>query len=84
MRKTYKVESGTIILGKNNKKKIIIDVVDIDNKLENLLRHIQQVGNVGHSFDIIVDPDGETKKFGWDGDGADYIKDIKVEEVNDD
>lgn len=80
------VEAGTIILGKNKRKKIIIDVVDMDNKLENLLKHIQQVGNVGHSFDILVDPDpnGETKKFGWDGDGSDYIKDIKVEEVNED
>ena len=80
------VEAGTIILGKYKKKKIIIDVVDRDNKLENLLKHIQEVGNVGHSFDILVDPDpnGETKKFGWDGDGSDYIKDIKVEEINED
>lgn len=54
---------------------------DPDKRLKSLLDYIQKTGNIGHSFDIVVDPDNKetTKKFGWDGDGADSIKDIKEE-----
>ena len=62
-------------------KIITITCRDQDNTLVDLLNHIKKAGNVGHSFSIIVDPEGDdTKKFGWDGDGSDYIKDIKTEE----
>lgn len=56
-----------------------IELRDPDGKLPKLLSHIQGTGNIGHSFDIIVDPDDKehTKSFGWDGDGADYIKEIR-------
>jgi hypothetical protein len=59
---------------------ITIKCRDLDHSLENLLKHIQKAGNVGHSFRIVVDPDykEETAEFGWDGDGSDYIQDIKV------
>ena len=62
-------------------KTIIITCNDPDNSLEDLLNYIKINGNPGHSFSIIVDPDSKesTKKFSWDGDGSDYIKDIKVE-----
>ena len=45
-----------------------------------LIAYIGDIGNVGHSFSIIVDPDMvENKKtFGWDGDGADRIDEIYV------
>ena len=46
-----------------------------------LLRQCEYNGNVGHSFEIITDPDGDTgdkRSFGFDGDGADCISDIKV------
>ncbi len=58
---------------------IIITCRDYEGSLEKLLKHIQSAGNCGHSFSILVDPEGEgTKKHYWDGDGSDYIKDIKV------
>ena len=69
---------------KRKPKKIIIECRDYDDKLEDLLNKIKDTGNVGHSFDIIVDPDNsETKEsFGWDGDGSDYIISIKIENGN--
>jgi hypothetical protein len=59
---------------------IVIKTIDKDHRLKRLLYYIQDIGNVGHSFDIIVDPDNsDTKKiFGWDGDGSDRIKSIMV------
>lgn len=60
-------------------KTITITCRDYDDSLEDMLRHIQKTGNVGHSFSIIVDPEGDdTRQFGWDGDGSDYIKDVTV------
>lgn len=52
-----------------------------DDKLEDILDHIRKIGNTGHSFEILIDPDGDKndrKSFGWDGDGANYIKEIRV------
>lgn len=60
-------------------KTITITCRDNEDSLESLLNHIKNTGNVGHSFSIIVDPEGDdTQRFGWDGDGSDYIKEIKV------
>jgi hypothetical protein len=60
-------------------KVITITCRDNEDSLENLLRHIQKAGNVGHSFSIIVDPKSkDATTFGWDGDGADRIEDINV------
>ena len=60
-------------------QKITITCRDQDNSLKDLLAYIQKIGNIGHSFSIIVDPDDRKyiHKFGWDGDGGDYIKDIQ-------
>ena len=53
---------------------------DRDGQLKKLIEYIGQNGNGGHSFDIVVDPDDESKKsFGWDGDGSDRI--FKVEKI---
>lgn len=61
-------------------KTITIICSDVDDKLTSLLNYIKDIGNVGHSFSIIVDPDSDdTKNFGWDGDGSDYIEKIEVE-----
>jgi hypothetical protein len=60
-------------------KTITITCRDLDNTLEKLLNHIKQVGNTGHTFNIIVDPrSDDEKRFEWDGDGSDYIKEIKI------
>lgn len=63
-----------------NFKTITISCRDLDNSLEDLLNYIKLNGNTGHSFTIVVDPHSKEnkKEFEWDGDGSDYIKDIKV------
>jgi hypothetical protein len=50
------------------------------DNLAELLEYIKSTGNIGHSFSIVVDPDGSDyrKSFGWDGDGADYIESVKI------
>ena len=59
--------------------KIEIRLRDPDDQLLNLLKHLQVSANVGHSFNVIVDPDNEDHKgeFGIDGDGMFYLKSIK-------
>jgi recombination protein RecA len=70
---------------KDQKKVITVTCRDTENSLEELLKYIQQNGNGGHSFSIVVDPDGDKdqkKTFGWDGDGSDRIFDISSEMVD--
>jgi len=48
--------------------------------LRALIEDIKSLGNVGHSYEIILDPNGEKPiKHGWDGDGADSIADIDLD-----
>lgn len=63
-----------------DKHKIItIECRDDYNNLEKLLHEIKVLGNIGHTFNIIVDPKSENEStFEWDGDGPDHIFDIKV------
>jgi len=56
--------------------KIEIYCRDRENSLVKILSAIAGKGNVGHSFEIIIDPDNQPIKIGWDGDGSDYIKKI--------
>ena len=60
---------------RKGRKTITIECNDQDNSLEDLLNYIKAIGNIGHSFSIIVDPeDNDHKKtFSWDGDGGDRI-----------
>lgn len=50
--------------------------------IANMIDYIKHNGNIGHSFEIIVDPnDSERKKiFGWDGDGADRLDSVKLDD----
>jgi len=50
--------------------------------LVEMIKYIAQIGNGGHSFDIVVDPNvsDNRKTFGWDGDGADYISKVLLDE----
>jgi hypothetical protein len=45
-----------------------------------ILKQCEHGGNVGHSFAIIVDPQGgeDKRESGFDGDGDDRVKDIVV------
>jgi hypothetical protein len=52
-------------------------------QLQKLLEHIKATGNIGHTFDIIVDPNNKEfeEMFEWDGDGADSIGEITIEKL---
>ena len=66
-------------------KKITLLVRDEDDNLEKILDDIKKSGNIGHTFDIVIDPDEKGgRKYGWDGDGADHIHYIKVETMKSD
>jgi hypothetical protein len=56
---------------------------DASDSLVRMLRHIQKLGDTGHSFAIVVDPDNSEYRetFGFDGDGSDRIDEILVDET---
>jgi ADP-ribose pyrophosphatase YjhB (NUDIX family) len=58
-----------------------IDLDDDENQLARLLAYIKENSEVGHSFDVVVDPDDPelAKKFYIDGDGAFRIREIAVD-----
>jgi hypothetical protein len=73
------MKSFKLMYEERTEKTITVKCYDQDNSLEDLIEFIKSNGNGGHSFEIIVDPDGDdTQTFGWDGDGGDRINDIKV------
>jgi predicted Rdx family selenoprotein len=46
-----------------------------------LLKQCEYMGSVGHTFKIVIDPEGgkdRKREVGFDGDGADRVKDILV------
>ena len=55
---------------------------DQDETLKQIIECIMHCGNMGHTFSVIVDPDEKEglaeRKFEWDGDGSDYIKDVVI------
>lgn len=59
---------------------ITIKVKDYDNQLVLMLDYIMHTANIGHSFEVVVDPELReyTKKFYMDGDGSFYMKEVKV------
>jgi hypothetical protein len=70
--KKYFTENGKM-------KTMTILYSDTDGEFEDLINYIKSNGNVGHSFSIIVDPKSENEKeFGWDGDGLNFIKQVKI------
>lgn len=63
-----------------NDEMIQVDVDDEEGQLAKLLAYIKENSEVGHSFEVVVDPsDPElARKFYIDGDGAFRIRDIKL------
>ena len=59
---------------------ITIKLRDYENQLVKLIDHISKASAPGHSFDVVVDPDMSEyrKSFFMDGDGAFFIKEIKM------
>lgn len=70
-------------------KKIIITASDPSNSLEEFLKWWKQMGDIGHSASVYADVNEYSKsnpltsasKFYCDGDGADRIKDINIEYI---
>ena len=54
---------------------------DAPKELARLLAYIKSTAGVGHSFNIVVDPDDHeyNKSFGMDGDGADHITSLRLD-----
>jgi hypothetical protein len=67
-------------------KRMTIIYRDSDNALKQIIEGIQDLGNCGHSFSIVLDPDNpsESIKCGWDGDGNCYIDKITIDPVEED
>ena len=73
-----------------NEEKMEIETITVTvrkgsaENLVKLIEYIKAIGNFGHSFNIVVDPDdsGYKKSFRWDGDGADYIESVKIDNKN--
>ena len=51
---------------------------DAPEELARMMAYIKRTADIGHSFDIVVDPDTPDYKqsFGMDGDGSDHIIDL--------
>jgi hypothetical protein len=88
----HKFSDYVLSEGRRPTKRITIECNDPDNSLVNLLKYIQQNGNGGHSFSIVVDPGdkgfatangrtGGEKKFFFDGDGSDHIGSVSEEQL---
>ena len=58
-------------------EELTITLRDPDGSLIKFLKHLALTANPGHSFGVVVDPDGDKPQtFGFDGDGAFYIESI--------
>jgi len=56
---------------------IIVVVRDQDSALFNCIQKIKKLADPGHSFDGVLDPDGDNpERIGFDGDGSFFIKSI--------
>lgn len=64
---------------KQDQTEITIILRDPDNQLIRLIDYISRKSGIGHSFEVVVDPnDSEYRKsFFIDGDGPFYIYDLK-------
>jgi hypothetical protein len=60
-----------------------VSCIDSEGNLKKLIEYIGEIGNSGHSFSIIVDPDDPEyeRTFGWDGDGSDRVISVKKEQT---
>ena len=53
-------------------------------KLSKMILYLQDASSVGHSFEILIDPNyhnkkEKIKKFKWEGDGSDKILSIELD-----
>ncbi len=60
-------------------EEITVRLRDHDDQMVKMIDYIMHTANIGHSFEVVVDPDMKEyrKKFYFDGDGSFYIKEVK-------
>lgn len=64
-------------------EEIEMKIVDQEGSIKNLIKHIKDTAQGGHSFKVAVGPGSEYEiVFYIDGDGAVHIKELKVDDKN--
>ena len=60
--------------------KIRIELRDPDGSMAKFLEEIKTRANVGHSFSVLIDKEGDNPiSIGFDGDGSFYLQKFEVE-----
>ena len=68
---------------KDQLTKIKVTLRDRDDQLVKMIDYIKHTANIGHSFEVVVDPDMSEyrKRFSMDGDGSFAIAEVKKDGV---
>lgn len=64
-------------------KRITIECTDPEAQIEKLLVCIKETASIGHTFDVLVDPDSQdgSPTFEIDGDGSCHIHNMTTEDI---
>lgn len=74
------------LIKESYRKDIHLVVNDSEGSIRKLIETIQDYTQMGHSFEVVIDPGDSDyeKSFYIDGDGSDKIEDIDIEEIIED
>lgn len=74
------------LIKESYRKDMHLIVNDSEGSIRKLIETIQDYTQMGHSFEVVVDPGDSDyeKSFYIDGDGSDKIEDIDIEEIIED
>lgn len=74
------------LIKESYRKDMHLVVNDSEGSIRKLIETIQDYTQMGHSFEVVVDPGDSDyeKSFYIDGDGSDKIEDIDIEEIVED
>ena len=74
------------LIKESYRKDIHLVVSDSEGSIRKLIETIQDYTQMGHSFEVVVDPGDSDyeKSFYIDGDVSDKIEDIDIEEIIED
>ena len=69
-----------ILSESNHQKEIHLNILDSEGNIQDLIETIKDYTQMGHSFEVVIDPGDSDyeKSFYIDGDGSDKIGDIEV------
>lgn len=73
------------ILNESSQKELHLTISDSEGSIQDLIETIKDYTQMGHTFEVIIDPGDSDyeKSFYIDGDGSDKIQDIEVTEIKD-